>query len=142
MIKKLFVYGSFRNGGSRSSMFPACKSATRTKLEGMLMYAFKEVGYPGATITNNKNDYIVGDVLDFSNVPDEEWRILLIYLDRIEGVGFGLFKRAKVKTPVGPAWIYLFSHKQMLEEFEQKYKQEKKSLPMIRDWAEIDPSVE
>lgn len=106
------------------------------------MYAFKEVGYPGAVVTDNKNDYIVGDVLDFSNVPDNQWERLLTNLDMVEGVDFCLFKRDQVKTPIGLAWIYLFNHKQMLNDFERMYKKKKKPLPIIHNWAEIDPSVE
>jgi len=142
MIKKLVVYGSFRKGGSRESIFPIPKKITRVKVQGMLMYAFPELGYPGAVITDNKDDYIVGDILDFENLLNVQWKRLVKALDQIERTDIGLFKRMVVKTEDGEACIYVFTDYQMLSYMKQLYEKYGKSLPLISDWSEIDPSVE
>lgn len=141
MIKKLVVYGSFRKGGSRESIFPEPKKITRVKVSGMLMYAFPELGYPGTIFTDDEDAYIVGDILDFEDLSNNQWKRLLKILDQMERTDIGLFKRTVVKTKEGDAWIYLFTGESTLAYMKHIYRERGKELPLISDWAEIDPSI-
>jgi gamma-glutamylcyclotransferase (GGCT)/AIG2-like uncharacterized protein YtfP len=116
MNKQLFIYGSLRQGGSRANLLPEHKGIiAKVRLDGFLMYDFGD--YPG--MMKNKGSHVIGDVIDFSNLSDKQWKKFLQRTDEVEGVDFGLFERKEINTPHGICSTYLFCHKEMLESWRQ-----------------------
>ena len=133
---KLFFYGTLRKGGMFSRDLPEDRKITLCQLKGIKMYMLGQ--YPGVQITNDEEDYVVGEVVDFEGVlSNDEWERLLERMDLIEGVNFGLFKRSMIEMPHGEVIIYLITDK-TLGLFKKAYNRDP---AVLNDWAAVDPDV-
>jgi gamma-glutamylcyclotransferase (GGCT)/AIG2-like uncharacterized protein YtfP len=137
---KIFFYGTLRKGGHFSRGLPKDRKIHLCQLEGVRVY--KLGWFPGATITGEKEDYIVGEVNDFEGVvSQEEWDAMVANWDRIEGVSAGLFERKTIETPHGEAIIYTASDETLESAADQVKRRGGKGLEIVNDWAEVDRDV-
>jgi len=102
---KLVVYGTLRIGEALSHYLPKRKAKIELiTLSGVALYNLG--GCPGIKLASKENETVV-ELWDFAlNKFQEE--MLLIKLDIIEGVAFGLYERQEIDTPRGKAWIYTY----------------------------------
>lgn len=107
MLKRLFTYGT------RTEVPADC---TVLGL-GTIRAVMHNLGrYPGCIPHPEKR--VVGQVLSFIDITDEEWERRLKYYDGYEG---GLYRREQVEVDMGDgttmtAWIYLYcDEKKLLE---------------------------
>ena len=133
---KLFFYGTLRKGGIFSMGLPKDRKITLCQIQGIRMYMLGQ--YPGVQVTDNEEDYVVGEMVDFDGIiSNDEWERLLERMDCIEGVDFGLFERSVIETPYGEVIIYLVTNK-TLGLFKKAYD---KYPAVLNDWAAVDPDV-
>jgi len=140
MNQKIFVYGTLRTGGYFSNSLVEAANKHLCKVVGVEMYNLN--AYPGVIITKNPYHYIEGEVIDYSNLSNDEWESVLTTLDIIEGVDYNLFKRGFIETPYGKALIYLVDNESWFDK--QKALQEKRGFPFekVIDWADKDPNIQ
>jgi gamma-glutamylcyclotransferase (GGCT)/AIG2-like uncharacterized protein YtfP len=119
----LAVYGNFREGEPLSHYLDYLRERGRiviTTINGIKLHVFGQA--PGATITNSDADHAVMEIIE-ANVSAKEEAMWLRLLDKVEGVGTGMYERAMISTPIGMAYIYVC---QLAT----------KGLPVITDWLE------
>lgn len=136
--KAIFLYGTLRKGGHFSKVMPVSKKSTIYKITGIRMYNL--YAYPAVIITNNNEDYTIGELHDYSNLSNVEWSKLIRQLDIIENVARKLYERNIIKTSFGNTVLYTANRSWFDEEI--KYAQKiKKPYPIIHDWAYEDSGV-
>ena len=132
--KLIFVYGTLRTNGMFAFHMPPDSKMILTELHGVQMY---DLGtYPGLVRTDNRDDYVVGEIHDCSYLPDHEWNDLIFRLDLVENIKGGLFKRETIDTSYGDAIIYVVNRKEWFDEVHHR-----SPFTMYHDWAELDPLV-
>ena len=137
MDKKLVVYGTLRRGGHYGHVMPDKGYCEIHQLHDIKVYMTTSF-FPGAAISDDKEDYVVAEVWDFEGyLSDDEWESLIWRLTGIECVGpnnDGLFRKETVDTPLGEAYIYLMNEEDLVEGTLKKNQ-------VVRDWTEIDPNI-
>jgi len=112
----LAVYGTLRKGGRLEEYInwleiEAMKTESKifrrevVELSGLKIYVVGAV--PGAKITNDCHDKAIVDLIHAQVLPHVE-EAYLEFLDQVEGVEGGLYKRSYIKTPKGKALVYTF----------------------------------
>jgi len=137
---KVFFYGTLRKGGIFSRSLPEDRKITLCQLKGIRMYMLGQ--FPGVQVTNDKKDFVVGEVVDFEGIlSQEEWDAMITNMDRIENTANGLFERSMIETPHGEAIIYLVTD-DTLKVFGEDFKKYRdKDLEILTDWASVDPMI-
>ena len=97
-MNKVFVYGIFVNKDTRIRAFKTDVKNYPAILEGYELSTHSS-GY-FKSISEDKNCNILSIVME---VSDEQ----LKYLDRIEHVKDGMYRRITVNTSIGEAFVYL-----------------------------------
>ena len=116
---KLAVYGTLRDGEALSYLLSNYKARSKTiTLTGIRLYSLGP--FPAAKI-GSKKDKAVVEIKTF-NLTKQRENELLGYLDIVEGVDQGLYKRQIIDTPEGPSIIYIFQLSI-------------KGFPLITDWS-------
>lgn len=133
---KLFFYGTLRKGGIFAERLPKGRKIQLCQINGLRMYRLRQ--YPGAQATGDKDDFVIGEVVDFRGIfSRDEWKDFIGRMDNIEGTTYNLFERSTIETPYGEAIIYLVTTK-ALENFKKVYGEDPN---VLTDWASIDPGV-
>lgn len=112
---RLAIYGTLRVGERLhhiiKKIVDLCEELGRddpivdlVNLEGYAMYHLGS--FPGLK-ESSKEDSCVAEIWNFDLTKEEEEETLSM-LDIVEGVKRGLYKRKKIETPAGKAWVYLF----------------------------------
>ena len=102
----IILYGLLRKGEKAFFLIPSKRGKmNQIKLRGYKMY---DRGSAPAVIKGNKNDEIIVEFWRFS-LNRLRNKLLLFFLDIFEGVPFGTYRREKIKTPKGMAWIYIYN---------------------------------
>ncbi|MFQ5787126.1 MAG: gamma-glutamylcyclotransferase [Thermodesulfobacteriota bacterium] len=91
-IKKFFVYGSLLQGEPRSKFLKNCNLLSTLEVPGDLY--FTNMGYPIASFKEKSESIVIGELYEISGGNIHE-KILM--LDRLEGIGTGLFIRKELK---------------------------------------------
>ena len=132
--KLIFVYGTLRTGGFFAFHMPRQARMKLIELHGVQMYDLGS--FPGLVRTDNKDDYVIGELHDCSILSDEEWYDLLYRLDIVENVSGNLYQRDAINTPYGEAIIYVVNRKAWFDE-----SHERKPFTLHHDWAKVDQDV-
>lgn len=105
METKIILYGLLRKGEKASFLIPMEKGKMSViKLRGYKMFAR---GIAPAVVKGGVYDEIIVEFWEL-HISKLENALLLLILDIFEGVPFGIYKREKIKTQKGDAWIYLY----------------------------------
>lgn len=93
-MKSIFVYGTLKPGHGRWHILEEYAVSYEKDATSGYMVSFG--GYPGAIFTDcGRAPTIYGYCV---KVEDPDFPIIMDLLDHVEGVSFGLFKRAEVET--------------------------------------------
>lgn len=80
----MFVYGTFRSDDPLSPRnLPERRVIARAELPGYKLH--RVGGFPGARPSDDEEDSVIGQVLDYRDLSYEEWEDRVRRFDRIEG---------------------------------------------------------
>lgn len=100
---RLVVYGTLRRGEALSQYLPKHRGTYEViELSGLQLYVLGSC--PGAKLSTG-GDKVTVELWEFIFTKEEE-KAFLQFLDRVEGVSAGLYKRSYTNTPKGMALIY------------------------------------
>lgn len=121
----LTLYGSLRQGGQIGHYLNSLRRLGISKtgrLPGLRIYVAGAV--PGAVFTGDENDYTIVEYLSV-HLTYFNYKKTFKFLDRVEGVEAGLYRRDQYKTPEGTSWIYTICNPEKYE-----------NMPVVHDWLE------
>jgi gamma-glutamylcyclotransferase (GGCT)/AIG2-like uncharacterized protein YtfP len=120
----LAVYGNFREGEPLSHYLHELKKDAEIQtvtLPGVKLFVMGQA--PGAMITEEEEDKAVVELIKNDTLTPRMENRWLLLLDKVEGVGAGLYDRSTIMTPLGMAYIYTCNLSP-------------KGFPVIQDWLE------
>ncbi len=128
MLKAILAYGTLRDDLGYRPIGPHSGTSLGLATAPGSMHTWG--AYP--MVVPSPGDHIVGQLLDFSHLTDEQWEAQLDTLDRYERVDTGLFERRPVVVTMEDgtehdAWIYYC--------FDERQLSMTQSVPS-GDWAE------
>jgi len=121
------VYGTLREGESRFDIFEQfgkIKSKKIVTLSGFKMFDLEE--YPAAFETNNEDDKIVVELINFEPTDRRAERTFIETLDWIEGVHNGYYLRK---------YIEIDNHKVLIYVMNPVYFNQVSRYNVITDWV-------
>lgn len=127
----LTLYGSLRQGGQLGHYLNFLRQMGLSKvgrLPGLRIYVAGAV--PGAVFTGDENDYAVVEYLSV-HLTYFNYKKVFKFLDQVEGVDAGLYRRDQYKTPEGTSWIYTICNPEKYE-----------NMPVVHDWLAWDAKNE
>ena len=98
--KALFVYGTLRKGEARSGCLKPCRLARVVKIPGALYLT--RFGYPACVLGEPSSPGIWGELYDLPGDSES----FMEEIDRVEGVGEGLFSRSAARH--GGDFFYVY----------------------------------
>lgn len=120
----LAVYGNFREGEPLSHYLADLRDGAEiltVTLSGVRLFVMGQA--PGAVITNNVEDKAVVELIKNDTLTPQLENRWLALLDKVEGVGQGLYDRSSIMTPLGMAYMYTCNLSP-------------ENFPVIQDWIE------